>query len=64
MGNIRCKCHKIICQVEESEVIIRCRHCKRYLVIKMSGPPLAIEEKLPGPGAMEAALARVAVASH
>lgn len=48
MDNVRCSCQKIICQLEDNEIIIRCRHCKKYLVIKMPGPPVSIEERLPG----------------
>ncbi|WP_366921851.1 hypothetical protein MFMK1_002268 [Metallumcola ferriviriculae] len=37
MKDIRCECNKIICQLEGNEVIIKCRHCKRNVVIKVKG---------------------------
>ncbi|TDA69806.1 MAG: hypothetical protein D9V47_04270 [Clostridia bacterium] len=46
MEDVRCTCHKIICQVEGNEIIIKCRHCKRYVVIRMGGPPVAMETRL------------------
>lgn len=33
MKNTRCRCGKIICQLEGNTVIIKCRHCKGYVVI-------------------------------
>ncbi len=37
MENTRCACGKIVCQTEEDRVIIKCRHCKRYIVIHTGG---------------------------
>lgn len=37
MQDIRCACKKIICQVEGDAVIIKCRHCKRYIYIYTRG---------------------------
>ncbi len=37
MENTRCACGKIVCQTEEDRVIIKCRHCKRYIVIHTRG---------------------------
>ncbi len=33
----RCQCKKIICQIEEDTIIVKCRHCKRYVHIKTKG---------------------------
>ncbi|MFZ5814945.1 MAG: hypothetical protein ACOY93_06535 [Bacillota bacterium] len=54
MRNVRCRCGKIVCQVEslteviyhdmepptlrEPAVMILCRHCKRYVVLKVPDP--------------------------
>lgn len=37
MENFRCQCKKIICQIEGDTVIIKCRHCKRYIHIHTKG---------------------------
>ncbi len=37
MNNVRCECGKILCQVYENMVVIKCRHCKRFLIIKFNG---------------------------
>ncbi|GAW91441.1 hypothetical protein [Calderihabitans maritimus] len=37
MKNLRCLCSKILCQVNEDKVIIKCRHCKRFIIIQTSG---------------------------
>jgi len=37
MENFRCQCKKIVCQIEGDMVIIKCRHCKRYIHIKTKG---------------------------
>lgn len=31
---LRCKCGKIVCQLEEQVVTIKCRHCKRLIIMK------------------------------
>ncbi|MHB1126669.1 MAG: hypothetical protein ACYC2T_06875 [Bacillota bacterium] len=50
MQDFRCQCKKIVCQVEGNTVIIKCRHCKRYIHIHTKGL-LNIEFKLEsGPG--------------
>ncbi|KKM12526.1 hypothetical protein SY88_03065 [Clostridiales bacterium PH28_bin88] len=46
MEDVRCACHKIICQVDGNTVMIKCRHCKRYVVIKAEGQ-IQIETWLP-----------------
>jgi sensor histidine kinase YesM len=37
MEFFRCQCKKIICQIDTDTVIIKCRHCKRYIHIKTKG---------------------------
>lgn len=37
MENFRCQCKKIVCQIEGDTVIIKCRHCKRYIHIRTKG---------------------------
>lgn len=34
---MRCRCGKIVCQTTRDSVIIKCRHCKRYIIIKTEG---------------------------
>jgi len=31
---LKCLCGKKVCQVHEQVLIIKCRHCKRYILIK------------------------------
>lgn len=37
MEDFRCPCKKIVCQVEGDTIIIKCRHCKRYVYIYTKG---------------------------
>ncbi|KUO52202.1 MAG: hypothetical protein APF76_03960 [Desulfitibacter sp. BRH_c19] len=37
MEFFRCQCKKIICQIEDDTIVIKCRHCKRYIHIKTYG---------------------------
>lgn len=37
MKDLRCECKKIVFQVEGNSILIKCRHCKRYLEIKTAG---------------------------
>lgn len=37
MDDLRCQCGKIVAQSNGNTVIIKCRHCKRYMLIKV-GP--------------------------
>ncbi len=37
MDNFRCQCGKIVCQIEENKIVIKCRHCKRYIIIHTKG---------------------------
>lgn len=36
MEDVRCKCGKIISQLENEVVIIKCRHCKRLVILRFS----------------------------
>jgi len=36
MENVRCKCGKIVCQLKGNVVLIKCRHCKRFVVLEFS----------------------------
>lgn len=44
---LKCLCGKKICQYKRQVVVIKCRHCKRYLVISpdADGKGLKIEYK-------------------
>lgn len=33
--DIRCTCGKLVCQHQEQKIIIKCRHCKRFIVINL-----------------------------
>jgi len=35
--DVRCLCGKIVCQIQNEKVIIKCRHCKRYIIIDYQG---------------------------
>ncbi|MBO8167602.1 MAG: hypothetical protein H0Z35_00290 [Thermoanaerobacteraceae bacterium] len=37
MKDLRCVCNKIICQVDGNNIVIKCRHCKRYIIIRTKG---------------------------
>lgn len=45
MESFRCQCRKIVCQIEGDSIIIKCRHCKRYIHIHTKGL-INIEYKL------------------
>lgn len=36
MENVRCKCGKIVCQLKGKVVLIKCRHCKRFVILEFS----------------------------
>lgn len=36
MENVRCKCGKIVCQLQGRVVLIKCRHCKRFVILEFS----------------------------
>ncbi|MDA8236053.1 MAG: hypothetical protein M0Z31_14915 [Clostridia bacterium] len=44
---LKCLCGKKICQHKQQVVVIKCRHCKRYLIIShdATGKGLKIEYK-------------------
>lgn len=35
MEEVRCLCGKLLCKVENNRVVIKCRHCKRFIVIEV-----------------------------
>ncbi len=37
MQDFRCGCKKIVCQIEGDAILIKCRHCKRYIQINTKG---------------------------
>ncbi len=37
LENLRCQCGKIVCQLKEEVVVIKCRHCKRFIIINIRG---------------------------
>lgn len=37
MLDFRCECKKIVFQLEGDAVLIKCRHCKRYIQINTKG---------------------------
>lgn len=45
MEDFRCQCKKIICQIDGNIIIIKCRHCKRFIHIQTKGI-IDIEYKL------------------
>lgn len=36
MENVRCRCGKIVCQLKGRVVLIKCRHCKRFVILEFS----------------------------
>jgi len=34
MDDVRCACNKLLAKVDGDKVIIKCRHCKRFIVIQ------------------------------
>lgn len=37
MKDLKCECGKILCQITDKQIIIKCRHCKRYITIETEG---------------------------
>lgn len=37
MEEVRCSCRKIVAQKDGDTVIIKCRHCKRVILIRTKG---------------------------
>ncbi|SMB97694.1 hypothetical protein SAMN00808754_1921 [Thermanaeromonas toyohensis ToBE] len=59
MEDFRCQCKKIVCQIEGNTIIIKCRHCKRYIHIHTKGL-ISIEYKLtPDPAEITPPAARI-----
>lgn len=48
VDNVRCKCGKIVCQLQEQVVLIKCRHCKRFVVLEFCKPEE--QERASSPG--------------
>ena len=38
MKDINCQCGKILCQSHGNMLIIKCRHCKRFIILKINDP--------------------------
>lgn len=38
MNDVKCECGKIVCQIIENTIFIKCRHCKRFILIKINQP--------------------------
>lgn len=36
MENVRCRCGKIVCQLKGRVVLVKCRHCKRFVILEFS----------------------------
>ena len=36
MENIRCRCGKIVCQLKGNVVLVKCRHCKRFVILEFA----------------------------
>lgn len=41
MKDMRCECGKIVCQSDQEFVIIKCRHCKRFMYVKLDDDMLS-----------------------
>lgn len=37
MEELFCSCERVICQVDGDDIIIKCRHCKRVILIRTKG---------------------------
>jgi len=46
MLDVRCDCGKIVCQSDHEFVVIKCRHCKRFVFIKAEDNKLSISPHL------------------
>lgn len=38
MENVRCRCGKIVCQLKGNVVLVKCRHCKRFVILEFADP--------------------------
>ncbi|HEX3033229.1 MAG TPA: hypothetical protein VHS59_13530 [Bacillota bacterium] len=36
-NDLRCTCKKLFCQIEGDKVLVKCRHCKKIVVIHTRG---------------------------
>ncbi|MFZ5639457.1 MAG: hypothetical protein ACOY4Q_02065 [Bacillota bacterium] len=36
MENVRCRCGKIVCQLKGKVVLVKCRHCKRFVILEFN----------------------------
>ena len=36
MENVRCRCGKMVCQLKAKVVLIRCRHCKKNVIVEFN----------------------------
>ena len=36
MENVRCRCGKIVCQLKGKTVLVKCRHCKRFVILEFN----------------------------
>ncbi|WP_418791252.1 hypothetical protein [Phosphitispora sp. TUW77] len=36
MEDIRCRCGKIVCQLKGNVVLLKCRHCKRFVILEFA----------------------------
>lgn len=37
LEDLRCRCGKIVSQIKDNTIYIKCRHCKRFIVIETKG---------------------------
>lgn len=35
MKEVRCDCGKIVCQSDQKYIVIKCRHCKRFVFLSL-----------------------------
>ncbi|MHB8984155.1 MAG: hypothetical protein ACYC4E_02235 [Carboxydocellales bacterium] len=47
LTEVRCQCGKIVAQQHKRKIYIKCRHCKRFIIIetRIDGARLEIEYK-------------------
>lgn len=46
MEDVRCQCGKIVAQLKGNVVVIKCRHCKRFVVLNTRGLEAGNEGKV------------------
>jgi hypothetical protein len=37
MEKFKCRCSKMLFEMTDNEIIIKCRHCKRYVIVHTQG---------------------------